>query len=127
MEREWSKRCRGESGKRSFGADGRIWTVAPGWEPKDRCSQLGRKLDPPAQPFSEKKCAPDRLPFGLAAQCKEALVPQLEFARSASARKYSQPMNNVGIGYDVHRLVEGRKLILGGIDIPHPKGLEGHS
>ena len=36
-------------------------------------------------------------------------------------------MNYVGIGYDVHRLVAGRKLILGGVEIPHPKGLEGHS
>ncbi|HEY1893428.1 MAG TPA: 2-C-methyl-D-erythritol 2,4-cyclodiphosphate synthase [Chthoniobacterales bacterium] len=32
-----------------------------------------------------------------------------------------------GIGYDAHRLVSGRKLILGGIKIPHPRGLEGHS
>lgn len=32
-----------------------------------------------------------------------------------------------GIGYDVHRLVEGRKLVLGGIVIPYPKGLYGHS
>src|SRR5260370_25000082 len=32
-----------------------------------------------------------------------------------------------GIGYDIHRLVEGRKLILGGVDIPHIRGLEGHS
>lgn len=36
-------------------------------------------------------------------------------------------MNRVGIGYDVHRLEEGRKLVLGGVEIPHPKGLEGHS
>ena len=36
-------------------------------------------------------------------------------------------MNLVGIGYDVHRLVEGRKLFLGGVEIPHDKGLEGHS
>ena len=33
----------------------------------------------------------------------------------------------VGVGYDIHRLVEGRRLILGGIDIPYPKGLLGHS
>ncbi|WP_315168338.1 2-C-methyl-D-erythritol 2,4-cyclodiphosphate synthase [Metaclostridioides mangenotii] len=33
----------------------------------------------------------------------------------------------VGLGYDVHRLVEGRKLILGGVEIPHEKGLLGHS
>jgi 2-C-methyl-D-erythritol 2,4-cyclodiphosphate synthase len=32
-----------------------------------------------------------------------------------------------GIGYDVHRFNEGRKLILGGVEIPHPFGLEGHS
>jgi len=36
-------------------------------------------------------------------------------------------MVKVGIGYDVHALVQGRKLILGGVDIPHSKGLEGHS
>ena len=33
----------------------------------------------------------------------------------------------VGYGYDVHRLVEGRKLILGGVEIPWEKGLLGHS
>lgn len=32
-----------------------------------------------------------------------------------------------GIGYDVHRFVYGRKLVLGGIEIPHSRGLEGHS
>lgn len=32
-----------------------------------------------------------------------------------------------GIGYDVHRLVTGRPLILGGVEIPHPLGLDGHS
>ena len=35
--------------------------------------------------------------------------------------------NRVGIGYDIHRLVEGRKLILGGVEIPFEKGLMGHS
>ena len=33
----------------------------------------------------------------------------------------------IGMGYDVHKLVEGRKLIIGGIDIQHEKGLLGHS
>ena len=33
----------------------------------------------------------------------------------------------IGQGYDVHRLVPGRKLILGGVDIPYEKGLDGHS
>jgi 2-C-methyl-D-erythritol 2,4-cyclodiphosphate synthase len=33
----------------------------------------------------------------------------------------------VGIGYDSHRFAEGRKLILGGVEIPHTRGLSGHS
>jgi 2-C-methyl-D-erythritol 2,4-cyclodiphosphate synthase len=36
-------------------------------------------------------------------------------------------MARVGIGYDVHPLVEGRKLFLGGVEIPYEKGLDGHS
>ena len=36
-------------------------------------------------------------------------------------------MFRIGHGYDVHRLTEGRKLILGGVDIPFEKGLNGHS
>ena len=36
-------------------------------------------------------------------------------------------MMRIGHGYDVHRLVEGRKLILGGVEIPYEKGLDGHS
>lgn len=33
----------------------------------------------------------------------------------------------IGHGYDVHRLVEGRRLVIGGVEIPHDKGLLGHS
>lgn len=33
----------------------------------------------------------------------------------------------VGQGFDVHRLVEGRRLVLGGVEVPHERGLEGHS
>lgn len=33
----------------------------------------------------------------------------------------------VGMGYDIHRLVPARPLVLGGVDIPHPYGLQGHS
>lgn len=35
--------------------------------------------------------------------------------------------NRIGIGYDIHRLVDGRKLVLGGVEIPFEKGLLGHS
>ena len=33
----------------------------------------------------------------------------------------------IGIGYDVHRLAENRRLVIGGVEIPHDKGLKGHS
>ena len=33
----------------------------------------------------------------------------------------------IGVGYDIHRLVEGRPLVLGGVNVPFPRGLEGHS
>ena len=36
-------------------------------------------------------------------------------------------MVHVGIGYDVHQLVAERKLVLGGVEIPYPRGLDGHS
>lgn len=36
-------------------------------------------------------------------------------------------MTRIGLGYDVHSFAEGRKLVLGGIQIDHPVGLEGHS
>ncbi len=36
-------------------------------------------------------------------------------------------MNRIGIGYDAHRLIEGRALIIGGVNIEYHKGLEGHS
>ena len=41
--------------------------------------------------------------------------------------RYTDGMIRTGIGFDSHRLVEGRKLILGGVDIPHGLGLLGHS
>ncbi len=36
-------------------------------------------------------------------------------------------MTVAGIGFDIHRLVRGRRLVLGGVAIPHPRGLQGHS
>lgn len=40
---------------------------------------------------------------------------------------YRGVMMRVGIGYDVHPFAEGRRLVLGGVEIPHAKGLQGHS
>lgn len=39
----------------------------------------------------------------------------------------SQPAFRIGFGYDIHRFIEDRPLILGGVEIPSPKGLDGHS
>ena len=36
-------------------------------------------------------------------------------------------MNRIGVGDDVHAFAEGRRLVLGGVEIPHDKGLDGHS
>src|ERR1039457_2851690 len=44
-----------------------------------------------------------------------------------AGRSYNPLMVHVGIGYDVHQLVAGRRLVLGGVEIPHTKGLDGHS
>ncbi|MCL5104755.1 MAG: 2-C-methyl-D-erythritol 2,4-cyclodiphosphate synthase [Armatimonadetes bacterium] len=44
-----------------------------------------------------------------------------------ASRKLGGGETRTGMGFDVHRLVEGRKLILGGVEIPHEKGLLGHS
>lgn len=44
-----------------------------------------------------------------------------------SSDSASPALPRIGFGYDVHRLVEGRPLILGGVEIPSPKGLDGHS
>jgi len=50
-------------------------------------------------------------------------IPVLE----AILGKKEKKTMRIGTGYDVHQLVEGRKLIIGGVDIPHEKGLDGHS
>jgi len=46
---------------------------------------------------------------------------------STNAEKHGGPPFRVGLGYDIHRVVRGRALVLGGVKIPAPFGLEGHS
>ena len=51
-----------------------------------------------------------------------------EYQNIKITTKEDLPMENrIGTGFDVHRLTEGRKLILGGVGIPSPRGLDGHS
>ncbi len=60
-------------------------------------------------------------------------VPSSKFQAPGSKTRNPQPATRnpknmrIGYGYDVHRLVEGRPLILGGVEVPHVRGLEGHS
>jgi 2-C-methyl-D-erythritol 2,4-cyclodiphosphate synthase len=49
------------------------------------------------------------------------------FARPSNLELGTQTMTRIGFGYDAHRLVVGRPLILGGVHILHEKGLQGHS
>ncbi len=48
-------------------------------------------------------------------------------ARAYLGEQKEEKTMRIGSGYDVHKLVEGRKLILGGVDVPYEKGLLGHS
>lgn len=51
----------------------------------------------------------------------------MENARGINKNRKDTEWMRVGLGYDVHKLVENRKLILGGVEIPYEKGLLGHS
>ena len=51
----------------------------------------------------------------------------LEMAEHFAGRSSGAPVLRIGNGYDLHRLVSGRPLILGGVTIPFEKGLEAHS
>lgn len=51
----------------------------------------------------------------------------MELARLRLGEREAKTMQRIGHGYDAHRLVEGRKLILCGVEIPYEKGLLGHS
>ena len=62
----------------------------------------------------------------------DSLLRYLHFKRLIYIRRFSvqyikEEFMRVGLGYDVHRLVEDRKLILGGVEIPYELGLLGHS
>ena len=48
-------------------------------------------------------------------------------AQIMSSKKREDALMRVGFGYDLHRTAVGRRLVLGGVDIPHDRGLEGHS
>jgi 2-C-methyl-D-erythritol 4-phosphate cytidylyltransferase/2-C-methyl-D-erythritol 2,4-cyclodiphosphate synthase len=68
-----------------------------------------------------------RLVAGDSANLKITTRADLEVATAMIEGDRGRPRMRVGTGYDLHRLVEGRPLILGGVTVPHTHGLAGHS
>jgi 2-C-methyl-D-erythritol 4-phosphate cytidylyltransferase/2-C-methyl-D-erythritol 2,4-cyclodiphosphate synthase len=64
---------------------------------------------------------------GEATNLKVTTMADLALARTMAGRLGGAARMRTGIGYDLHRLVEGRALILGGVTIPYDRGLAGHS
>lgn len=53
--------------------------------------------------------------------------PAVRAEEEAAAPAPAVPQMRIGVGYDIHRLASGRHLILGGVNVPHDRGLAGHS
>jgi 2-C-methyl-D-erythritol 4-phosphate cytidylyltransferase / 2-C-methyl-D-erythritol 2,4-cyclodiphosphate synthase len=70
---------------------------------------------------------PVRIVTGETTNLKITTMTDLTVAQALSGRSPSAPAVRVGTGYDLHRLAEGRPLILGGVTIPWERGLVGHS
>ena len=68
-----------------------------------------------------------RVVAGDAGNMKITTTDDLDKARARDGASRAQPATRAGIGYDLHRLVEGRPLLLGGVAIPSPLGALGHS
>ena len=68
-----------------------------------------------------------RLVEGNSGNIKLTRPEDMELARLRLGESEGRAMQRVGHGYDAHRLVEGRKLVLCGVEIPYEKGLLGHS
>jgi 2-C-methyl-D-erythritol 4-phosphate cytidylyltransferase/2-C-methyl-D-erythritol 2,4-cyclodiphosphate synthase len=70
---------------------------------------------------------PVQLVAGEATNLKITTMTDLAAAQALAGRDPARPGFRVGTGYDLHRLVAHRPLILGGVAVPHDKGLAGHS
>jgi 2-C-methyl-D-erythritol 4-phosphate cytidylyltransferase / 2-C-methyl-D-erythritol 2,4-cyclodiphosphate synthase len=68
-----------------------------------------------------------QLVAGEATNLKITTMADLAAAEALAGGGGARPRVRVGTGYDLHRLVEGRPLILGGVTVPHDRGLAGHS
>ena len=93
--------------------------AVPVWDTVKRIDESGLLVEDIDRSGLMRIATPQCFPYG---QLKAALAGNSDATDESSAMKI-----RVGIGYDSHRLVEGRKFILGGIEIEHALGLDGHS
>ena len=70
---------------------------------------------------------PVHLVLGSPENFKVTRPADLSLAEAVLRARLETPMTRIGFGYDIHPLVTGRKLMLGGVEIPSPRGLDGHS
>jgi 2-C-methyl-D-erythritol 4-phosphate cytidylyltransferase/2-C-methyl-D-erythritol 2,4-cyclodiphosphate synthase len=77
--------------------------------------------------LAERAGHPVRVVAGDAGNMKITTADDLDTARARNGAPPPRPATRAGIGYDLHRLVEGRPLLLGGVTIPSPIGALGHS
>ncbi len=92
-----------------------------------RALEMGREVEATDEAMlAERSGAAVHLIEGDPANVKITTMDDLERARQAPGRPAVLPFR-IGTGYDLHRLVPGRRLILGGVTIPFDKGLDGHS
>ncbi|PWT85940.1 MAG: hypothetical protein C5B57_02005 [Blastocatellia bacterium] len=82
------------------------------------------------EPSNIKVTVPDDIAIAEAIAHSQAnTVGSAHLVRGESTSKHDESLAalRIGLGYDLHRLVEGRRLILGGVEIPFERGLQGHS
>lgn len=90
------------------------------WDAHERAEREGLEATDDAALF-EYYYGSVRLVTAPGAEANEKLTNRSDF------EKLSRPAMRIGSGYDAHRLTEGRKLILCGVEVPHTRGLDGHS
>ncbi|HCK11111.1 MAG TPA: bifunctional 2-C-methyl-D-erythritol 4-phosphate cytidylyltransferase/2-C-methyl-D-erythritol 2,4-cyclodiphosphate synthase [Candidatus Latescibacteria bacterium] len=77
--------------------------------------------------LAERIGKPVTLMEGSAENIKVTRPGDIERAEDILKRRLGGDVQRIGMGYDVHQLVEGRKLVLGGVNVPFDLGLDGHS
>lgn len=92
------------------------------WHPADESAAVTDDAQ-----LVERVGHPVRLVSGDPANIKITVPSDLRLAEALLGGEPATPLVRVGNGYDVHRFAPGRRLVLGGVEVDHPRGLLGHS